>query len=64
MLSWGDQHDAAEALELLFDGLSSQLQLWVAGSLAPDLLTPSLAHLRAFTRLPPCVGKLAVLYCS
>ena len=60
MLSWGDQHDAAEALELLFDGLSAQLQLWVADSLAPGLLTPSLAHLQAFTHLPACIGKLAL----
>jgi hypothetical protein len=29
VLSWGDQHDAAEAFELLSDGLAMQLQQWI-----------------------------------
>lgn len=56
VLSWGEQHDAAEAVELLIDGLSTQLRRWVAGSLAPGLQTPSLAHLTAISQLPACAG--------
>jgi hypothetical protein len=59
VLSWGDQHDAAEAFELLSDGVITQLQQWVAGSLAPGLLMPSLAHLQALSQLPACMGELS-----
>lgn len=57
VLPSGDQHDAAEAVELLMDGLGDQLRHWVASSLQHDLQTPSLLHLPAISQLPACTGK-------
>ncbi len=57
VLSNGDQHDAAEAFELLADGLHSQLQRWFEMTQRHDLQTASLQHLAAISRLPASTGK-------
>lgn len=59
VLSSGDQHDAAEALQLLMDGVGDQMRHWVAGSLQHELQTPSLLHLPAISQLPACTGYQA-----